>query len=129
MYESLIHELRQRGSELTCRAANALEVMNMNVAFDSLLIRKFCDVRDAVGCNCADDVHTLAKEKRLLVLPCPIGAPVFVIDIKYRHGRWESLVNPANFRLSDLEQMGKTVFLTQEGAEAALKEALKERSQ
>lgn len=120
MYESLIQELRQRGSELTHRAAKALEVMNINAALDSLIIRKFCDVRDTVGCDCVDDVHTLAKENRLFILPCPIGAPVFVIGRKYRHGRWENWVNPASFRLSDCEKLGKTVFLTEGEARNAL---------
>ena len=57
-----------------------------------------------------------------VVLPCKLGAPVFVIGGKYRHGRVEKWINPGKFRLSDLEKMGKTVFLTQEEAEAALEE-------
>lgn len=120
MYEDLIQELRECGHDLTLRAAKALEIMSMNEALDAALIRKFQEVRDAIGCDCMGDVHVLAKENRLLALPCPIGAPVFVIGRKYRHGRWESWVNPASFRLSDMDKLGKTVFLTEGEARNAL---------
>ena len=55
-----------------------------------------------------------------MALPCKLGAPVFVIGGKYRHGRFEKWINPSKFRLSDLEKLGKTVFLTHKEAEEAL---------
>lgn len=59
-------------------------------------------------------------EGRLLILPCKVGDVVYIIGSKYRAGRWETWVNTGKFRLSDLEKLGKTVFLTREEAEAAL---------
>ena len=63
---------------------------------------------------------TTAEPVEAVVLPCKIGDPVFIIGGKYRAGRFEAWINPGKFRLSDLEKMGKTVFLTRAEAEAAL---------
>lgn len=60
-------------------------------------------------------------EGRLLILPCKVGDVVYITGSKYRAGRWETWVNTGKFRLSDLEKLGKTVFLAREEAEAALK--------
>lgn len=57
------------------------------------------------------------KEGRLVVLPCEIGSPV------YSHARkldGADYVRETEFWWSDIPQMGKTVFLTREAAEAAL---------
>ena len=57
------------------------------------------------------------KEGRLVVLPCEIGSPV------YSHARkldGADDVRETEFWWSDIPQMGKTVFLTREAAEAAL---------
>ena len=59
------------------------------------------------------------KEGRLVVLPCEIGSPV------YSHARkldGADYVRETEFWWSDIPQMGKTVFLTREAAEAALEE-------
>lgn len=56
---------------------------------------------------------------RIIELPCKLGDTVFIIGGKYRAGRVEKWINTGKFRLSDLEKMGKTVFLTQEEAELA----------
>ena len=59
------------------------------------------------------------KEGRLVVLQCEIGSPV------YSHARkldGADYVRETEFWWSDIPQMGKTVFLTREAAEAALKE-------
>lgn len=37
--------------------------------------------------------------------------PVFIVGHKYRHGREEYWVNRGRFRASDLEKLGKTIFL------------------
>jgi len=65
-------------------------------------------------------LFTAECECRLLVLPCKVGDIVYITGSKYRAGRWETWVNTGKFRLSDLEKLGKTVFLTREEAEAAL---------
>ena len=57
------------------------------------------------------------KEGRLVVLPCEIGSPV------YSHARkldGADYVRETEFWWSDIPQIGKTVFLTREAAEAAL---------
>lgn len=59
------------------------------------------------------------KKGRLVVLPCEIGSPV------YSHARkldGADYVRETEFWWSDIPQMGKTVFLTREAAEAALEE-------
>ena len=69
-----------------------------------------------------DRLRELAQAKkkgRLVVLPCEIGSPV------YSHARkldGADYVRETEFWWSDIPQMGKTVFLTREAAEAALKE-------
>lgn len=60
-------------------------------------------------------------DDRLLVLPCRVGDVVYITGSKYRAGRWETWVNTGKFRFSDLEKLGKSVFLTREEAEAALR--------
>lgn len=59
------------------------------------------------------------KDGQLVVLPCEIGSPV------YSHARkldGADYVRETEFWWSDIPQMSKTVFLTREAAEAALKE-------
>ena len=64
------------------------------------------------------------NEGRLLMLPCKIGDPVFVVGSKIRAGSIEAWVNSGRFRLTDPPKVGTTIFLTQEEAEAAMKEIL-----
>lgn len=84
------------------------------------------EMRDDANAMYAElkELHELSqalKEDRLIVLPCAIGDTVYIIGQKYRAGRFEKWVNTGGFRLSDLEKLGKNVFLTYEGAVAALK--------
>ena len=74
------------------------------------------------GMNRMEELAKAEAEGRLLVLPCKVGTVVYIAGSKYRAGRWETWVNTGKFRLSDLEKLGKTVFLTREQAEAALQE-------
>lgn len=63
------------------------------------------------------------KDKSLVLdLPCEIGRTVFIIGSKYRHGRIEHWINTGKFKLSDVEKLGKTIFLSPEKAKQALKE-------
>lgn len=59
---------------------------------------------------------------RFVQLPRAVGDPVYIVGGKYRAGRKEWWINTGKFRLSDLDKIGKTVFLTREEAEKALKE-------
>lgn len=66
-----------------------------------------------------EELAQAKKEGRLVVLPCEIGSPV------YSHARkldGADYVRETEFWWSDIPQMSKTVFLTREAAEAALKE-------
>lgn len=56
----------------------------------------------------------------VIVLPCHIGDTVYIVGGKYHGGRFEKWINTGKFRLSDLEKIGKTIFLTREEAESAL---------
>ena len=62
------------------------------------------------------------KDGRYVVLPCKIGATVYVITIQSDDfcGDRQVIVQ-APFRLSLLDDIGKRVFLTHEEAESALK--------
>lgn len=57
-----------------------------------------------------------------LELPCKIGDTVYIIGSKYRHGTIENWVNKGKFRISDMEKLNETVFLTEEAAWQKLKE-------
>jgi len=50
----------------------------------------------------------------VIVLPCKVGTPVFIINKKGQ-------IFPGKFRLDDIDQFGKRVFLTKSEAGAALK--------
>lgn len=78
-----------------------------------------------------EEFQQLSKAKaegRLVMLPCKIGGLVFIIGSKYRHGRDETWINTGKFRWSDMEKLGKTVFLSREEAEKALREASDSRT-
>ncbi len=62
----------------------------------------------------------LEEQNRLLKLPCEIGQRVYMIYQFCGKGAWE--IEEHKIRLEDLRNIGKTVFLTREEAEAALKE-------
>lgn len=96
-----------------------LEPEDMKKAFNEDATLKLAG--QALGMS-PDRLRELAqaeKEGRLVVLPCEIGSPV------YSHARkldGADYVRETEFWWSDIPQMGKTVFLTREAAEAALKE-------
>lgn len=64
-------------------------------------------------------------EKRLVVLPCKVGCRIYRI-VPDRSVDWPDPPKYKtiwdNFKLSDVNNFGKTVFLTEEEAKAALKE-------
>ena len=60
------------------------------------------------------------EQGRLVILPCKVGETIFIIGSKYRSGKVDKWINTGRFRLSDIEKLGKTVFLTHEEAEEAL---------
>ena len=70
------------------------------------------------------EYETAEEEGRLVVLPCKVGDIVYKImcqrdnfdDRPYR------IITSVNFRLDMADDIGKTVFLTREEADKALKE-------
>lgn len=60
------------------------------------------------------------EQGRLVILPCKVGDAIFVIGSKYRSGKIDKWINTGKFRWSDIEKLGKSVFLTREEAEEAL---------
>ena len=67
-------------------------------------------------------------EGRLLILPCKVGDTVWKIvrhrvDVSgYRmEWEWETYIEAVKFSIGMFEAIGKTVFLTREEAEAALR--------
>lgn len=68
-------------------------------------------------------------EGRLLILPCKVGDIVWKIvrhrvDVSgYRmEWEWETCIEAVKFSIGMFEAIGKTIFLTREEAEVALKE-------
>lgn len=66
------------------------------------------------------EYEDLEEQGRLLKLPCEIGHRVYMIYQFCGEGAWE--IEEHKIRLEDLENIGKTVFLTRLGAEAKLAE-------
>ena len=62
----------------------------------------------------------LEEQGKLLKLPCAVGSLVYEPYQFGGEGAWE--IDVHKNRLEDLDKIGKTVFLTREEAEAALKE-------
>lgn len=58
-------------------------------------------------------------KSKFIELPCKIGDKVFIVG-RHHH---ETYINTGRFRISDVEKIGKTVFITKEEAEQALKES------
>lgn len=78
--------------------------------------------RIQVGCAVEKlaEYEDLEEQNRLLKLPCEIGQRVYMIYQFCGKGAWE--IEEHKIRLEDLKNIGKTVFLTREEAEAALEE-------
>lgn len=67
------------------------------------------------------DGYARAEDQgKLLKLPAPVGSLVYEPYQFGGEGAWE--IDVHKIRLEDLDKIGKTVFLTREEAEAALKE-------
>ena len=66
------------------------------------------------------EYETAEEEGRLVVLPCKVGTRVYEIYQFCGYGAWE--IEEHKIKLEDLDKIGKTVFLTREEAEKALKE-------
>lgn len=64
--------------------------------------------------------ENLEEQGRLLKLPCEIGHRVYMIYQFCGEGAWE--IEEHKIRLEDLENIGKTVFLTRQEAEDKLAE-------
>lgn len=61
----------------------------------------------------------LEEQGKLLKLPAPVGSLVYEPYQFMGEGAWE--IDVHKIKLEDLDKIGKTVFLTEEAAEAALK--------
>ncbi len=78
---------------------------------------KLIELLTGKSIDTAADVEYVADfllENGVVVMPCKVGTPVFIINKKGQ-------IFCGKFRLDDIDQFGKRVFLTKEEAEAALK--------
>lgn len=66
------------------------------------------------------EYEDLEEQGRLIVLPCKTGDTIYITGSRYRRGRIESWINTGKFRISDMEELGKHIFLTKAEAEKAL---------
>lgn len=92
--------------------------------------KEICGAGDCVWKNgymkCADaEIYNKLRayedadeDGRLLVLPCKIGTPIYWINFNLHDGYW---IETGLFALGDFYAFGKSVFLTREEAEAALR--------
>lgn len=72
------------------------------------LVEKLCEYED------------LEEQGRLPKLPCKVGDDVYyILGIPYET---PCTIDKCTFKLSDINKIGKTLFLTREEAEAKLKE-------
>ena len=71
-----------------------------------------------------EEYETAKEEGRLLVLPCKVGTPLY--KIIYQRDNFDDqpypIVTIVKFKYEMIDQIGKTVFLSREEAEKALKE-------
>lgn len=65
------------------------------------------------------EYEDLEEQGKLLKLPVPVGSLVYEPYQFMGDGAWE--IDVHKIRLEDLDKIGKSVFLTREEAEAALK--------
>lgn len=113
---AVIHAAAER---LAAYEETRLEPEDMKKAFNEDAVLKLAGQALGMSPDRLRDLAQAKKEGRLVVLPCEIGSPV------YSHARkldGADYVRETEFWWSDIPQMGKTVFLTREAAEAALKE-------
>lgn len=113
---AVIHAAAER---LAAYEETRLEPEDMKKAFNEDATLKLAGQALGMSPDRLRDLAQAKKEGRLVVLPCEIGSPV------YSHARkldGADYVRETEFWWSDIPQMGKTVFLTREAAEAALKE-------
>lgn len=83
-------------------------------------ISDFCD--EFVLPKICKQYEDLEEQGKLLKLPCAIGDQVFIVWHKFKHGKYEGGIYVGRFRLSDIAELGHTVFATREEAEVRLKE-------
>lgn len=93
--------------------------VKMLTCFDEDFKNAF-DIYEGIAIDKLGRYEDLEEQERLVILPCKIGTPIFIIGSKYRSGKFDKWVNTGKFRWSDIEKLGKTVFLNREEAEAAL---------
>ena len=91
-----------------------------------------CDKRQLWSNKCIEklkEYETAEEEGRLVVLPCKVGDAVY--KIIYQRDNFDdqpySIITTVNFKYEMIDQIGKTVFLTREEAEKALKRMGRER--
>lgn len=86
-----------------------LEPCEMEYRHSGMAIRRLAEYED------------LEEQGKLIRLPCVVGTTVYEIYQFLGKVAWE--IEEHRIRLEDLENIGKTVFLTREEAETAIKRA------
>ena len=71
-------------------------------------------------CNKLAEYEDLDEQGKLIKLPCKVGDDVYyILGIP---NETPCIIDKCTFKLSDINKIGKTLFLTREEAEAKLKE-------
>ena len=72
--------------------------------------------------NMLDYCKLFKAKDKVIELPCKVGDTVYKIGSIYRNGKEKFYIYQGKFGYSCIRRFGKTVFLTKEEAEKALKE-------
>ena len=105
---------------LTEKSENGFYIVDKNKASIFMYNKYFA----GQAINKLAEYENSEEEGRLVVLPCKVGTRVYEIYQFCGCGAWE--IEEHKIKLEDLDKIGKTVFLTREEAEKALKEMEKD---
>ena len=114
----LIREVEQVTERLTEKSENGFYIVDKHKASIFMYNKYFA----GQAINKLAEYETAEEEGRLVILPCKIGTRVYEIYQFCGCGAWE--IEEHKIKLEDLDKIGKTVFLTREEAEKALRDRM-----
>lgn len=76
-----------------------------------------------------EELAKYLEENNVVVLPCAIGTKIYIVGEKFRHGSVDHWINSGHFCWSDMDKVGKSVFLTKKEAEDEFKRRIREVAQ
>lgn len=99
------------------------------LSLESKLLGKLNDMKDSKEdfCDKLGKYEDLEEQGRLVKLPCKVGDDVYyILGIP---NETPCAIDKCTFELSDINKIGKTLFLTKAEAEARLRELMDRKEQ